>query len=68
MSIQLNQQIHNKILNSVYCEKIYLLNKINSMGILPYLPDELITYILQFFVTITDYLDYYIEKMYRKNI
>ena len=53
MSIKLNElnksnqsnqsnKIHNEILNNIYHDKIYLLNKINSMGILPHLPDELI--------------------------
>lgn len=64
MSIQFNQQLNTEILHNIYHNEIYLLNKINSFGILPYLPDELVTYILQFLVSITDYIDYFIEKMY----
>ena len=79
MSIKLNElnklnqsnqsnKIHNEILNNIYHDKIYLLNKINSMGILPHLPDELISYIFDFLVSITDYIDYYIEKMYKMSL
>ena len=63
MSMQITK-LCNKILHNVYRNEVFLLNKINSLGILPYLPDELVKYILQFLVTITDYIDYYIDKMY----
>ena len=65
MSNRLHQTIHDEILNTVYREKIILFNKLNSLEILPYLPEEIISYILQFLVTSTDYIDYYIEKNYK---
>jgi hypothetical protein len=59
-----NHKLQEIILRNVYSEKIALLRKINSTGILPYLPDDLILYIIQFLVTSTDYIVHYIEKMY----
>ena len=46
-----NHKLQEIILRNVYSEKIALLRKINSTGILPYLPDDLILYIIQFLVT-----------------
>lgn len=65
MSTQLHQTLTDEILNTIYGEKIILFNKLNSLEILPYLPEEIISYILQFLVTTTDYIDYYIEKFYK---
>jgi len=64
MSFQKQNRLKELILHNVYAEKIALLRKINSTGILPYLPDDLILYITQFLVSTTDYIDYYIEKIY----
>jgi hypothetical protein len=59
--------LHQQILNNVYRKEIIQFKFINSTGKLPYLPDEIINHILQFFPSTTDYIDYYIEKLYNLN-
>ena len=59
-------QLRDKIISNKYKGEKYFLNKINEFEILPYLPDVIIEYILQFLVTITDYMDHYIELDYDK--
>jgi hypothetical protein len=66
MSKRLTHKLNNDIIvNTFYNEKIIFFNKLNSLEILPYLPEEIILYILQFLIKPTDYIDYYIEKFYK---
>ena len=57
------RELQNTILSKYVNEKNNLYF-INSLGILPYLPKEIIEYIMTFLIEITDYIDYYIEKLY----
>jgi len=71
MESQMETKLKNKKIRDVkadilskYQNEKENLDFINSLGILPNLPKEIIEYILQFLITTTDYIDYYIEKMY----
>ena len=56
--------LRDTIISNKYKGEKGSLNKINTLCILPYLPDEIIKYICTFLVSITDYVDYYIEMNY----
>ena len=60
----MSNQLRDLIINNKYKNENFLLNKINEVGILPYLPDVIIEYILQYLVSITDYITHYIELDY----
>jgi hypothetical protein len=65
MSKIIKPNIQDIIIQNVYRKEFDLLNNINELGILPYLSEEIITYISEFFISTTDYIDYYIEKIYK---
>lgn len=60
----MSNTVHTQILTKKYKDESVLLNTINSSGILPYLPNVIIEHILQYFVSITDYITHYIELDY----
>jgi hypothetical protein len=65
MSKKIKPNNQDNIIQNVYRKEIDLLNNINEIGILPYLTEEIISYISEFFISTTDYIDYYIEKIYK---